>query len=49
MARKKTKPALHSTQQDMSTAAAWWWIVGGLVALAVLFALIDILKARYLT
>lgn len=47
--RKSRRPGapLHESRQEMSAMQVWLWIIGGMVLLAIVFAIIDILKARY--
>jgi hypothetical protein len=48
LARKpRSHPPLAANQQEMSTMQIWLWLIGGMVLLAIVFALIDIIKARY--
>jgi hypothetical protein len=52
MARKKAvrksrqKAPLHEVQQEQSTLSIWLWVVGGLIVLALVFALIEIFAAK---
>jgi hypothetical protein len=50
MARKKVAkklPLQEAKTEEISTKAIWWWLVGGMIVLAIVFAIIDILKAQY--
>lgn len=53
MAKKRSrvvrKPAepLRKNQQEMSAMQIWLWLIGGLLVLAIIFALLEILAARF--
>jgi hypothetical protein len=41
-ALEETKATLAGAQQEMSTLQVWLWIVGGIIVLALIFALVEI-------